>query len=64
MNSILFTFRGVSHSAVSDMQTIEQESPHDDKGGGRYGHKANKWSRDRDFFEDEMEMFGGGFSKG
>ncbi|XP_041351686.1 ADP-ribosylation factor GTPase-activating protein 2-like isoform X2 [Gigantopelta aegis] len=57
--------KGISHSAVFDMQTIEQESPHDnDRGGGRYGRKANKWGRDKDFFEDEIEMFGGGFSKG
>ncbi|ESO84106.1 hypothetical protein LOTGIDRAFT_108053 [Lottia gigantea] len=46
--------RGMSHSAISDMQTIEQTSP--DK-GNRYD-RGSKSSRNRDFFEDEFENLG------
>ena len=49
--------RGISHSALSDMKTIEQE-------GGRkskldldhYERRNNKSS----FFEDELDMYSGG----
>ncbi|XP_064629606.1 ADP-ribosylation factor GTPase-activating protein 2-like isoform X2 [Lineus longissimus] len=53
--------RGVSHSAISDMQTIEQETPSGDNNKSshdRYSSRGN-----RDFFEDEFEIVGG-FSSG
>ena len=52
--------RGISHSAVSDMQTIQQETPRGDRGdrGDRYRDRSDRGGR-RDFFEDEFEMLGG-----
>jgi ADP-ribosylation factor GTPase-activating protein 2/3 len=47
--------RGVSHSALSTMEIIEQDTPDNYNKGNldRYG------SRGRDTFDDEFEMIGG-----
>ncbi|XP_050393915.1 ADP-ribosylation factor GTPase-activating protein 2 isoform X3 [Patella vulgata] len=46
--------RGISHSALSDMQTIEQVNPNN---RDRYDSRP-KPTRNRDFFEDEFENLG------
>ncbi|KAK3700842.1 hypothetical protein RRG08_011598 [Elysia crispata] len=55
--------RGISHSAVSDMQTISQETPTNRGSSGRrdydkFGEKPR--STNRDFFDDEFEFISGG----
>lgn len=57
-------FREISHSAVSDMQTIEQQTP-SGREPSRYdnSYRERQSSRNRDFFDDEFEMIGG-FSSG
>ncbi|XP_064618068.1 ADP-ribosylation factor GTPase-activating protein 2-like isoform X2 [Liolophura sinensis] len=56
--------REISHSAVSDMQTIEQQTP-SGREPSRYdnSYRERQSSRNRDFFDDEFEMIGG-FSSG
>ncbi|XP_067676806.1 ADP-ribosylation factor GTPase-activating protein 2-like isoform X2 [Haliotis asinina] len=46
--------KGISHSAISDMQTIQQE--------GLKDSRNERNNRRRDFFDDEMDMMGGRFS--
>ncbi|RUS82029.1 hypothetical protein EGW08_010220 [Elysia chlorotica] len=55
--------RGISHSALSDMQTISQETPSSRSSSGRrdfdkFGEKPR--SSNRDFFDDEFEFISGG----
>ncbi|XP_060601717.1 ADP-ribosylation factor GTPase-activating protein 2-like isoform X7 [Ruditapes philippinarum] len=53
--------RGISHSAMTDMQTIEQVGVDNNKyNADKYERRSNKNS----FFEDEMESYSGGFSSG
>ncbi|GFO40215.1 ADP-ribosylation factor GTPase-activating protein 2 [Plakobranchus ocellatus] len=59
--------RGISHSALSDMQTISQETPNNRGSSGRrdydkFGEKPR--SATRDFFDDEFDFVssGGGWS--
>ena len=50
--------RGISHSAVSDMQTIQQEAPSRSHGVDRdydFYSSRSSTNRDRDFFEDELD---------
>ena len=62
----LCVHRGISHSAVSDMQTIQQEAPSRSHGTDRdydfYSSRSSS-SRDRDFFEDELDSLSGFSSK-
>ncbi|KAL8569346.1 hypothetical protein ACOMHN_014030 [Nucella lapillus] len=46
--------KGISHSAVSDMQTIQQEAPGRSRTSDRDYYPRSS-ARDRDFFEDELE---------
>ncbi|XP_046575566.1 LOW QUALITY PROTEIN: ADP-ribosylation factor GTPase-activating protein 2-like [Haliotis rubra] len=46
--------KGISHSAISDMQTIQQE--------GLKESRNERNNRRRDFFDEEMDMMGGRFS--
>nr|KAG5705045.1 hypothetical protein BaRGS_018775 [Batillaria attramentaria] len=60
--------KGISHSAVSDMQTIQQEAPsRGSRGADRdydfYSSRSSNRGRDRDFFEDEMDSMTGFSSK-
>ena len=56
-----YNYRGISHSAMTDMQTIEQVGIEDNKyGADKYERRSNKNS----FFEDEMDSYSGGFSSG
>ncbi|XP_071112525.1 ADP-ribosylation factor GTPase-activating protein 2-like isoform X2 [Haliotis cracherodii] len=48
--------KGISHSAISDMQTIQQE--------GVKETRNERNNRRRDFFDEEMDMMGGRFSSG
>ncbi|XP_070189368.1 ADP-ribosylation factor GTPase-activating protein 2-like isoform X4 [Littorina saxatilis] len=59
--------KGISHSAVSDMQTIQQEAPNRstrttdrdrDRDYDFYSTRPSA-SRDRDFFEDEIDSMSG-----
>lgn len=60
-NHVLYYFRGVSHSAMTDMQTIEQEGVESNKFSvDKYERRNNKNS----FFEDELDTYTGGFSSG
>ncbi|KAL4232970.1 ADP-ribosylation factor GTPase-activating protein 2 [Mactra antiquata] len=53
--------RGVSHSAMTDMQTIEQEGVDNNKFSiDKYERRSNKNS----FFEDELDSYTGTFSSG
>ncbi|XP_052808989.1 ADP-ribosylation factor GTPase-activating protein 2-like isoform X3 [Mya arenaria] len=53
--------RGISHSAMTDMQTIEQEGGDDGKfSADKYEQRSNKNS----FFEEELDSYSGGFSSG
>ncbi|XP_053397459.1 ADP-ribosylation factor GTPase-activating protein 2-like isoform X3 [Mercenaria mercenaria] len=53
--------RGISHSAMTDMQTIEQEGVDNNRfNADKYERRSNKNS----FFEDELESYSGGFSSG
>ena len=58
----LLYFRGVSHSAMTDMQTIEQEGIEDKRFSSmdKFERRNNKNS----FFEDEVESFSSGYSSG
>ena len=47
--------RGVSHSAMTDMQTIDQKSP----AGTDYDRGDRYSSRGRDRFDDDFEYVGG-----
>ena len=53
---LCFTFRGISHSALSDMKTIEQEGSKNSKLNLDNIERRNKSS----FFEDELDMYSGG----
>ena len=50
--------RGISHSAISDMQTIQQEAPSSGSSSRRdfdaYGEKPR--NNRHDFFDDEFEF--------
>ena len=50
-------FRGISHSALTDMQTINQDTPENDTKSrlDKYGSKS---SRSRNFFENELDDMG------
>jgi hypothetical protein len=50
----IFVGRGVSHSALSDMKTIEQESP--SKAVGSSGKSAFDRDSDRDGFFDDFHF--------
>ncbi|GFS27492.1 ADP-ribosylation factor GTPase-activating protein 2 [Elysia marginata] len=59
--------RGISHSALSDMQTISQETPTTRGSSGRrdfdkFGEKPR--SSNRDFFDDEFEFISSGGGSG
>lgn len=60
-------FRGISHSAISDMQTIQQEAPsrsrNKDQDLDLYSTRSSTRDRDRDFFEDELDAMSGLSSK-
>ncbi|CAH1799553.1 unnamed protein product [Owenia fusiformis] len=55
--------KGVSHSAITDMQTIDQEKP--SSGRERSGFDRYSSNKSRDFFDDEFEFVSGsGFNSG
>ncbi|XP_076444728.1 ADP-ribosylation factor GTPase-activating protein 2-like isoform X6 [Babylonia areolata] len=47
--------KGISHSALSDMQTIKQEAPSRSRNSDRDYYSSRSSNRDRDFFEDELD---------
>ncbi|XP_063403769.1 ADP-ribosylation factor GTPase-activating protein 2-like isoform X1 [Mytilus trossulus] len=49
--------KGVSHSAMTDMQTINQDSPDKDS-KSRLDKYSSKPTRSRNFFEDELDDMG------
>ncbi|PVD27924.1 hypothetical protein C0Q70_10499 [Pomacea canaliculata] len=59
--------KGISHSAISDMQTIQQEAPsrsrNKDQDLDLYSTRSSTRDRDRDFFEDELDAMSGLSSK-
>ena len=49
---------GISHSALTEMNTIEQEEPKSGRGGGSNWGVADRSSRGRDE-DDDYDSFGG-----
>ena len=49
--------RGLSHSAMTDMQTINQDTPEKDN-KSRLDKYSSRSTRSRNFFEDELDDMG------
>lgn len=53
--------RGMSHSAMTDMQVIEQEQPNSSR--SKYDQFDRKSSKGRSFFDDELDDYTSSSSK-
>ena len=51
--------RGVSHSVMSDMKMIEQETPTSGGASGRHHDDSSSAFRSNRAIEDEFELLGG-----
>ncbi|KAJ8314498.1 hypothetical protein KUTeg_006648 [Tegillarca granosa] len=47
---------GISHSAISDMQTIQQDAP--ERSGSKFDRYESRSSRSRNFYDDDFEPEG------
>lgn len=55
-------FRGMSHSAMTDMQVIEQEQPSSSR-SSKFDSYEKKSSKGRSFFDDELDEFSSSSSR-
>ena len=58
---VYFHYRGVSHSAMTDMQVIEQEQPSTSR--SKFDSYEKKSSKGRSFFDDELDDYSSSSSK-
>lgn len=55
-SSLFVIYRGISHSAISDMQTIQQDAP--EKQSSKFDRYESRSSRSRNFYDDDFEPEG------
>lgn len=60
--SCVLCFRGMSHSAMTDMQVIEQEQPSSSR-SSKFDSYEKKSSKGRSFFDDELDEFSSSSSR-
>lgn len=61
--SYVLCFRGMSHSAMTDMQVIEQEQPSSSSRSSKFDSYEKKSSKGRSFFDDELDEFSSSSSR-